>query len=218
MIFENGWDNFLIENLNKLPEKSIISNYPYGYSRHGDLITMDCELNSKTVLVTRPMPKQILRKDNLTLIFYSRHIFSDKPILGSHISGGFYFTKGSFLQEIPYDPQWYFHGEEQALTLRAFTSGWNIYHIPHIPLYHLYKKAGNQYIEHHWHKKWKRSPDQIKLLEERARKRLIDLIQKKDIGVYGLGDKRSLEEFKKISGIDYLNLEINKIQIDEKFI
>ena len=44
----------------------------------------------------------------------------------------------------------YFHGEEQSLTLRSFTKGWDIYHPKWIPLYHLYKKAGTKYETHHW--------------------------------------------------------------------
>jgi len=203
MVFERGWDTLLIETLNGLPGKPILSNYPYGYSRVGDTITLDCEVSPDTTLITRPMPDQGLTPDNLTLRFHSRHLPERQPVQGCHISGGFFFTRGDFLQEVPYDPQWYFHGEEQGLTLRAFTHGWDVYHIPHIPLYHLYKPMHVAHSGHHWNPRWKRPAEQVAHLEARAQKRLCDLVAGRPLGVYGLGNERSLADFTALSGIDY---------------
>lgn len=210
MVFENGWDTLLIETLNSLPEKAILSNYPYGYSRVGDTITMDCEVSNETTLVIRPKPDQAFSHDQPTLLFHSRHFPERALVRCCHIAGGFYFTRGYFIQEVPYDPQWYFHGEEQGLTLRAFTHGWDAYHIPHIPIYHLYKEDGTEHKGHHWHPKWKRPAGQVAHLEERARKRLIDLIDGNLRGVYGLGNVRTLDEYAELFGIDYKNFVITE--------
>ena len=50
---------------------------------------------------------------------------TQQPFLGA----GYVFFHGSFLEKIPYDPYlpWTFMGEEILLSIRAWTSGWNIY-------------------------------------------------------------------------------------------
>ena len=48
---------------------------------------------------------------------------------------------GDFVQAFPYDPWFYFHGEEQALAARLFTHGWDIFHMPGLPVCHLYNNA-----------------------------------------------------------------------------
>jgi hypothetical protein len=49
-----------------------------------------------------------------------------------------HFYKGSFVKDIPYDPNYYFYGEELSMALRAFTRGYSFFHIPDVPLFHLY--------------------------------------------------------------------------------
>ena len=49
----------------------------------------------------------------------------DTPVAGFHVAGGCVFAPGRIVNEIPYDPLLYFHGEEQALALRAWTRGWD---------------------------------------------------------------------------------------------
>jgi len=210
MAFDPGWDTHLIDILEALPGKPILSAYPYGYSRIGEKITFDCEISPETTLITRPMPDQILTPQNPVLRFHTRHLPERQPVLGSHIAGGFLFTTGDFLQEVPYDPQWYFHGEEQALTLRAFTNGWDVYHIPRIPLYHLYKQPNVDHRGHHWNKKWQRPARQVAHLEARAQQRLVDLIADRIRGVYGLGGARSLTDFAILSGINYRDCTITE--------
>ena len=54
------------------------------------------------------------------------------------MAAGCIFAKGSFVKEIPYDPNYYFYGEELSMALRAFTNGYSFFHIPDVPLFHLY--------------------------------------------------------------------------------
>ena len=54
------------------------------------------------------------------------------------MAAGCIFTRGSFVDEIPYDPNYYFYGEELSMALRAFTHGFSFFHIPNVPLFHLY--------------------------------------------------------------------------------
>ena len=45
------------------------------------------------------------------------------------MAAGFFFAHAEFLSDVPFDPfmPWCFMGEEIALSVRAWTSGWNIY-------------------------------------------------------------------------------------------
>jgi hypothetical protein len=208
MWFEPNWDTLLITTLKKLPVMSIISAYPYGYEIVNGKPQKSVFVSPKTTLVIRPHKNQILTSDNYTLTFESRHLFVRDTVLGCHIAGGFLFTHGLFVEDVPYDAQYYFHGEEQGLAIRAYTRGWDIYHIPHIPLYHLYKTPNKDYKEHHWHPVWQRDAKQIQHLQDRARNRLVGLVNGDLIGAYGLGDRRSVRDFANFSGLDYRNLEI----------
>ena len=51
-----------------------------------------------------------------------------RPLRARFVSAGFLFAPGSFVTEVPYDPELYFLGEEVSMTLRAFTHGYDLYH------------------------------------------------------------------------------------------
>jgi hypothetical protein len=208
MLFEPEWDMQLIAQLEALRAdyvKPIVSTYPYGFEFVDGEAKVLIEISDKTTLVLRPHPDTNLTEDNATLRFRAQHVFKREPIRGCHLAGGFIFTLGRFVQEIPYDPYLYFHGEEQDLAIRAFTHGWDIFHPPHIPLFHLYKAPDTEHHSHHWHPEWERQRDfKWPTLTEAAKQRLMDLVYRhKNLGVYGLGSTRTLADFAQLSGIDY---------------
>ncbi len=211
MLFDKGWDSELLKqysDLKKISKKPIITTYPYDFSFDEDNKPKYKEQSSKYVLVLRPHPDTKLEEESAVLRFQAQHQLSDKAILGSHIAGGFIFTSADFIQEIPYDPYLYFHGEEQSLAIRAYTRAWDIYHPNIIPLHHYYKKTGTEYSSHHWHKDVdsKRTLNSL-YLRQRATLRLNRLLYGDGMkaSAYGLGNMRNLEDFYKLSGIDYKN-------------
>jgi hypothetical protein len=210
MLFEQDWDEQLVTQLEALRPrhiKPIITVYPYGFEFVNDEPSVSITISDKTTLVLRPHPDTTLSDDNATLRFRAEHVFKREPIMGCHIAGGFVFTLGRFVHEIPYDPYLYFHGEEQDLAIRAFTHGWDIFHPPHIPLFHLYKLPDTDHQSHHWHPEWEKQRDyQWTTLAGSAKQRLMDLVyHHKPMGAFGLGNSRSLEDFTKLSGVDYPN-------------
>ena len=66
------------------------------------------------------------------------------------MAAGCIFTRGEFVKEIPYDPNYYFYGEELSMALRAFTHGYSFFHIPDVPLFHLYTDVSNLPRKLHW--------------------------------------------------------------------
>lgn len=206
-LFEKGWDDQLRAQHAALcgrSAKPIISTYPYRFDMV-DGVPQYTPGEGKTALVLRPHPEKTLTADDAVMRFQGRHLFTGQPVMGCHISAGFLFAAGNFVEEVPYDPYLYFHGEEQSLAVRAFTRGWDIFHPLAVPLYHLYKTEGTPYSTHHWHGEADaKRAFQAAYLTERAKQRLNRLLMGDGLpGAYGLGTVRSMEQFRELSGIDY---------------
>jgi hypothetical protein len=127
-----------------------------------------------------------------------------------HVAAGCLFAPGRVVQELPYDPALFFHGEEQAFALRAWTRGWDIFHIPGMPMYHLYTAPGEHPRPLHWtpaHDAQRRERSTQLVARANARLRAL-LWEGADLGAYGLGCERSLAEYAAFSGIDYAQRRI----------
>lgn len=218
MLFEKDWDLTLISqysDLKKISQKPIITTYPYDFSFDENSNPIFNKPSGKSVLVLRPHPDTPLEKDSARIRFRAEHKYTDAPVLGCHIAGGFIFTSSDFIEEIPYDPFLYFVGEEQSLSIRAYTRGWDIYHPIWIPLYHQYKNKKIEYLSQHWNKD---ANDKRVLSSAHLTNRTIKRVNRLLYGdgmknsVYGLGSVRTMDDFIAFSGIDYKNKIINKIE------
>jgi hypothetical protein len=210
MEFEPGWDETLAGQAKALMAGGrgiVISSYPnaFVFDEHG-------------APVRKPMPGKALahvvktgttfEADHPVLGFEAHPVDSDKPVPGFHLGAGCLFGPGSLVQLFPYDPFLYFHGEEQAFALRLFTHGWDIYHVPDMPVYHLYNQAGTGAPPRPMH--WDPAHEAQRkigwwLFEQRARGRLGHLVANAPFGVYGLGTARTVADYAAFSGIDYAN-------------
>lgn len=212
-LFEPGWDEQLRSLHAQLAQRSakpIVSTYPYRFDMV-DGRPHYTPSEGRTALVLRPHPEKPLAPDDAVLRFMARHLFTSEPVMGCHVSAGFLFAAGSFVEEVPYDPYLYFHGEEQSLAVRAFTRGWDIFHPLATPVYHLYKSEGTAYATHHWHGETDaRRAFSSSYLTDRARLRLNRLLMGDGLpGAYGLGSVRTLAQFAELSGIDYARQTIS---------
>lgn len=207
MCFEPGWDESLRRQHSQLLARSakpILSTYPYRF----DMVDGKPQYTppeGKTVLVLRPHPETPLTASEVVLRFLAKHLFTDQPVAGCHIAAGFVFCSGNFIEEVPYDPYLYFHGEEQSLAVRAYTRGWDIFHPLQVPLYHLYKAANTPHETHHWHGDVaSQRAFTGTYLTARAASRLNRLLCGDGLpGAYGLGSVRTMEQFAAFSGINY---------------
>ena len=88
--------------------------------------------------------------------------------------------------------------------LRAFTRGFSIFHIPAVPIFHLYTDVSHIKRKLHWNEEEDKERE-IKWheREEKSIKRLSQIIDGKLDGIFGLGDKRSLEDYEFLSGINF---------------
>ena len=119
----------------------------------------------------------------------------------SLLYGGFIFSWGKWVQEIEQDPEHYYTGEEFALALRSYTSGYDIYLPTKILAWHRIHpetpaKHINTFKNHH--EKHTVAVNRLKMLVE----------QNGDLGKYNLGDKRSLQDYEKFANINFKDREV----------
>ena len=138
----------------------------------------------------------------------------DKPLLGRFYSAHFAFTLGEFAKEVKHDPHYYFHGEEISIAARAFTHGYDIFHPHKVIVWHEYTRKGRT-------KQWdddKGWGKRNEICHKRNRK-LLGMdgeIQDIDFGIYGFGDKRTLSDYEKFSGISFKQRAITQAVLDNK--
>lgn len=221
--FAPKWDSIFIKQLERISanqeideyfKKPIITSYPRSFK------VLDFE-KGLFELNTGDKHTQVItyRKDSLFLKgSFSRQIgIPTKHTDITHailLAAGCIFTKGAFVKEIPYDPNYYFYGEELSLAMRAFTNGYSFFHIPDVPLFHLYTDTSDITRKLHWDPEddQKRAVKWTEL-DKKSLNRLDDLFADKVEEPLSLGKERSLEDYALISGIDLKNnlvLDIEK--------
>jgi hypothetical protein len=206
MDFDPGWDDRLVSQAQALgaPERGLVlSTYPDAFRF---VAGAPEHLTTGAVLAQVLKPGTEFAADHPVLSFEAQPLQVDASLPGFHVGAGCLFAPGRITQQFPYDPWLYFHGEEQALALRLYTHGWDIFHVPALPIHHLYNDAasGTPPRPLHWDESHEAGRDTgWWTLEQRSRARLAALVAGEDLGVYGLGSVRTLAEFAAFSGIDY---------------
>lgn len=214
-LFAPKWDSIFIAQLEKISanqknddyfKKPIITSYPRSFK------VLDFE-KGLFELNTGDKHTQVMtyKKDSIFLkgSFSRQNGIPTKHNDITHailIAAGCIFTRGSFIKEIPYDPNYYFYGEELSMALRAFTHGYSFFHIPDAPLFHLYTDTNNLTRKLHWdpEDEEKRAVKWTEL-DKKSLNRLDNLFAGKVEEPLNLGDERSLEDYSLISGIDLKN-------------
>lgn len=126
----------------------------------------------------------------------------DRPQRARFLSAHFLFTIGEFVRDVPYDPELYFIGEEMTLALRAFTSGYDLFHPTEVIVWHEYTR------EYRRHKHWTdHTHDQGAAVAWHERDRVsLDKIRRfletPHTGRFGLGTARTLADYEAYAGLD----------------
>ncbi|NJL70069.1 MAG: hypothetical protein HC888_00030 [Candidatus Competibacteraceae bacterium] len=122
-----------------------------------------------------------------------------KPVPARFISGHMLFAKGSFVEEVPYDPNLYFTGEEMTLSVRAFTHGWDLYHPHRVVSWHEYER---KYRVKHWDDHIPAKGKNWFEIDRLSKARCGELLLKQaDLGRHGLGKVRTLRDYERYAGV-----------------
>lgn len=123
-----------------------------------------------------------------------------QPRRARFLSAGFLFAPGSFVEEIGYDPDLYFLGEETALTLRAFTSGYDLFHPTSTLVWHDYGRPG---AAKHWgdHTAANNISRQWHELDSLSKRKVRRLLAGQPVERYGLGAARTLSDYEAYAGL-----------------
>lgn len=197
------WVNYLIVKGHKKP---LLSSYMPGYFPNNDPDGRNNEVWGLNI--QRFMPSGV--------IFLQPHHINNwkelnEPFPTRFISAHMVFTLGSFVKEVPYDPELYFHGEESSLAARAFTYGYDLFS-PHRPIiWHEYTREGKK-------KHWEDSNDWSQrdaASYDRYRKLMgVDKncgqCQRNKIAPTYFGKIRTFEEYEKYSGLKFSTTQIHK--------
>jgi hypothetical protein len=142
---------------------------------------------------------------------------SKKPILGRFYSAHFAFTVGDFAKEVKHDPNYYFHGEEISIAVRAFTHGYDIFYPNKIIAWHEYTRKDRI-------KQWdddKTWVDKNKSSHARNRKLFGmknegDDDEQIDLGEYGFGKVRTLKDYEKFAGLKFASRSVTQALLDHE--
>lgn len=207
MRFVKNWDEKCIDMIkylqNKGHKKPLLTTYTTSYNPDNDpdgrerdpwKMVFDRFIPEGAIffLPTSIPPEQ--RIEPLPARFYSAH---------------FAFTVGQMCDEVPHDPNYYFHGEEISIAVRAFTHGYDLFHPHEIICYHEYTRKGRP---HHWddcNRKDGRKHDWWEVNELcHKRNRILFGMDGEDpnqinFGEYGFGKERTVAEYEKYAGINF---------------
>merc|ERR1719478_860012 len=116
-----------------------------------------------------------------------------KPQITAFFSAHFVFVRSAWLEEVPYDPEMYFDGEEDSLGLRSWTNGWDLYYPSLHVAFHRYERKNQT-------KHWDDHPGIFHNMTISSIKRLSDIIDTRGgpngsdaLGKFGLGKVRSID-------------------------
>jgi hypothetical protein len=135
MRFEQDWDVTLIDMINSLQlsgySKPLLTGYVSSFDPDNDpegrvnepwRMTFDRFIPEGAVFF---LPEVIPGWQELT-----------SPIPARFYSAHFCFTLGEFSNEVQHDPEYYFHGEEISVGVRAFTHGYDLFHPHRVVIWH----------------------------------------------------------------------------------
>lgn len=202
--FRDGWDKKCIDILEELKTKSdkpYLSFLPPIYLLDKNTHeVLEYKFLNDLNLINIPKIKFISNEYWIDYSGYDNLVHLNEPQISPLLYGGFIFSDGEWVEDIEQDPEHYYTGEELALAIRSYTHGYDCYLSNEILAWH---RGDGTYTPKHFTKLSDGKPEH-KIAMERLRK----LIEGEDLGKYGLGSKRTLEEYESFAGIDFKNKKL----------
>jgi hypothetical protein len=147
-----------------------------------------------------------------------------KPIHARFYSAHFAFADGIFAEEVQHDPQFFFHGEEVSIGVRAYTHGYDLYHPNIVVCWHEYTRAGRVKVwdDHTTQQKQKGKISEDwweKNVNSHKRNRILFGMDGEDqsqidFGKYGFGTVRTVKDYEEFSGVAFKYRGVQQCVLD----
>ena len=211
-LFVPNWDVLSIRNALSLPTKGVLTHYPPGYDSEEQMVTLHVGLMVMCKAKYEPQGHLLMQADVIDPV-------NGFPALHAFTAGGFMFGDAQFALDVPFDPNLYFlfMGEEALYAARLWTAGWDMYTPYQALLYHNYnrhkaprywsisnltheKRKGFGLDRYLWLMQSRKANSTVLMVDDaKAKEQLVD------ISGFGMGHRRSLDEFYKFSNLNPTN-------------
>jgi Glycosyltransferase (GlcNAc) len=193
IVFTENWDRLLIQDHEMAlgyGRKAVLTAYPcaYEFNEEGERFIPHRSATRFDMNVVNIIPSAAAR--------FEADV--DLPEQEYFIAGGFFFTTGDFIENVPYDEELFFVGEEITLAIRAYTAGYLIFSPTKFICAHLYQVAQkkNEKRPVFWDKAEDRGRDLSWTLRDRTSKIKASLICRGVwFGKYGIQNFNLYKEF-----------------------
>lgn len=193
-----SWDTILIQMLTSLPSSQpLITQFPplYSIQEYGPKYHLINDFSQVNVGVAKEWVSDGWLAHSQQLI--PEH--NSFPRRTRFLSGAFVFTTGEWNQVVMQDPKHFYTGEEFALAVRSYTHGYDLFDPSQIVAWHRLHTQENRKF---WSDNSRRETNNKHAQGVRQLNILLQGDPDGQLGRYGLGTKRSLDEFAHFSGID----------------
>jgi len=213
--FVHHWDKKLISMLRKLQKKGykkpLITTYAPSFEPDDD--------PAKRVNVPWKMNFDKFIPEGA--VFFLPAAIDDYKKLSSPIPSRFYsahfcFTLGQFVTEVPHDPNYYFHGEEISIAVRAYTWGYDLFHPHRVILWHEYTRKNRT-------KQWDDDSSWVikNNMSHLRNRRLFEMdgeskLEARIEECYDFGKVRTLSDYEEYAGISFKNRSATQYTLEHK--
>lgn len=153
-------------------------------------------------------------------VFFIPETISDWETIEAPVPARFYsahmtFTLGAFSKEVQHNPDYYFHGEEISIAVRAYTHGYDLFHPHRVVIWHEYTRKGRT-------KQWDDDKEwgNKNIKSHLTNRKLFGMdgeSQAGHKGKYGFGSIRSLQDYESYAGLSFGNRAVQQYTLDKKY-
>jgi glycosyltransferase involved in cell wall biosynthesis len=214
MRFEKDWDDTLIKMVKQLQKKGFDKPLLTGY-----VSSFDPD-NDPAGRVQEPWRMAFDRFIPEGAVFFLPETIPGwqdmkEPVPARFYSAHFAFTLGQFSDEVQHDPEFYFHGEEISIAVRAYTHGYDLFHPHRVVIWHEYTRKGRT-------KQWDDDKDWVNKnnLAHKKNRQLFGMDGEEvtmDFSKYGFGTERSLRDYEIYSGLLFSKRAVQQYTLDKNY-